>query len=306
MNAFVLFSGSREGMQGKDASKALHPLEGRPIFLYILKALDQVRSIDQIVVIGPQKMIMDAIERSLPDALFEKRIVVLNKKARLFENIQNMYEGSPSVRKETTDLCVLPQIVPPPALFLPAEIPLVTTQEIEAFISGSDLSEYDTCLGVTREETLGLFHPEGEKPGFGLKGFSVKGEAYRMTHLHLVRPDHLNGVATIQKIYEGRHVPIPGNRTCLLSEIIDLFASETTAPAKAAQAKTRFNLIETIPCGGAVKVDDDESYRIMSLRFNEWRSALTQKKDDEGDTPICPLSGHICKDALSQEAFESE
>ncbi len=295
MNAFVFFSGSRDGAQGEEAFKAFFPVEGRPMFLYVLKALDQVRSIDQIVVIGPQKKIMGAIERSLPDALFEKSIVVLDQKAQLFENVQEVYERSPTVCQDTTGLSMLPSS-DPPALFLPAEIPLVTTQEIEAFISGSDLSEYESCLGVARDETLGLFHPQGENPGFRLKGMPVKGEAYQMTHLHLIRADDLKGVATAQKIYENRLATTSGKRTCLLSEFINAFATEVTAPEESAQVKTRFKLVETTPSGGAVKVDDEESYRTLSLRFSEWRSALMQKKEGSGETAICPSSGHICKD----------
>jgi len=295
MNAFVLFSGSRGRAQGKESPLALSPLEGQPLFLYVLKALDQVRGIDQIVVIGPQKMIMAAIERSLPDALFEKTIVVLNEKAPLFENVRKTCEGSAPVPRETTDLTVLRQPAPP-ALFLPAEIPLLTTEEIEAFLSGLDFSEYVSCLAVAREETLELFHPQGEKPGFRLKGTPVKEAVYRMTHLHLVRPDDLSGVEMIQNIYGNYYAPNSGDRPCLLSEFIDYPASETIDPEKPARVKIRFNLVETIPGGGALRVNDDESYRVMSLRFKEWQSLLMRNKENEGETAICPLSGHICKE----------
>ncbi len=305
MDAFVLFRGSREGAQGGEVPRVLFPLEGRPLFLYVLKALDSVRGIEQIVVIGPQKMIMAAIERSLPDVLFEKKIVVLNEKAGLFENVQQVHEGSVPVGQEMTDLSVLRQPAPP-ALFLPAEIPLVTTEEIEAFLSAADLSEYESCLGVAREETLELFHPQGEKPGFKLKGKSVKGEVYRMTHLHLVRPDHSKGVETLQKFYNDPLAPIPGDRTCSLRKFIDYSASKMTGPERSVALKTQLKLVDTTPGGGAVKVDDDESYQIVSLRFREWQSSLMPKKEGEEEISICPLSGHICKEGQFQGVIESE
>lgn len=289
-----MFGKRGDGVKGEDAYRALLPLEGRPIFLYVLKALDHVRSVNQIVIIGPQKRIMTAIERSLPDALFEKKIVVLNEKAHLFENVRQVYEGS-SDQTEQTDLSVLRQL-DPPALFLPAEIPLVTTQEVETFLTDSDLSEYTSCHGVAGEETLGLFHPQGEKPGFSLKGLPVEGEAYRMTHLHLVRPNQQEAVEMIQKIYNDCNGLPSGNMTCSLSRLIDYSASEMTGPEKPAEIKTRFNLVEITPGGGAVRVEDDESCRTMEMRFKEWQSSLMNRKEDDGKTAICPLSGHICKD----------
>ncbi len=48
----------------------------------------------------------------------KKKIVVLNEKAGLFENVQQVHEGSVPVGQEMTDLSVLRQPAPP-ALFLP-------------------------------------------------------------------------------------------------------------------------------------------------------------------------------------------
>lgn len=133
-------------------NKALLHLEGYPLFIHVLKALDGVPEIARIFIIGPKKM-MEEIEQALPYTLFVKKIEVLEQRNSLIENILAAYSHSLPGYQDGMDIHRLTH-GDPPGLFLPADIPLVTSAEIREFITKSDMKQYDYCLGVTPEEAL--------------------------------------------------------------------------------------------------------------------------------------------------------
>ncbi|MDC4226920.1 MAG: NTP transferase domain-containing protein [Candidatus Manganitrophus sp.] len=80
MDAFVLAGDRGASHQILGMNKALLHLEGYPLFIHVLKALDGVPEIARIFIIGPQKKMMEEIERALPYTLFVKKIEVLEQK----------------------------------------------------------------------------------------------------------------------------------------------------------------------------------------------------------------------------------
>ena len=101
MNAFILAGDRGRSRQVGGMNKAFLLLEGRPVLLYVLMALDRVRGIDQVYVVGPRKEIMGVIEKALPDALFSKKIEVLEQKNSLLENILYGYTDRPRLPVQT-------------------------------------------------------------------------------------------------------------------------------------------------------------------------------------------------------------
>jgi 2-C-methyl-D-erythritol 4-phosphate cytidylyltransferase len=61
--ALLLCAGKGERL-GLDVPKALAPLAGRPLFSYALETLEQCKAIDSIVVVGPAKLLREALAAS--------------------------------------------------------------------------------------------------------------------------------------------------------------------------------------------------------------------------------------------------
>lgn len=321
MNAFVLAGDQGARQQICGVNKAFLMLEGRPLLIHVLAALDQVQSIGRIYVVGPRKEIMAVIERALPEVLFTKKIEVLQQKDSLVENILSAYAHSLPGYRDGIDPRRLPH-ADEPGLFMPADIPFVTASEIEAFIAGADMERYDYCLGVTPEEALVPFYPQGEKPGIKLAYLYIKDKAYRMNNLHLARPYRIGVGGCVQRMYDHRHQRYFGNRFRIAAEILKsprwpkglfyyLLAQAATFSMNAglspiaslcrrflraesverevsAFLQTRFKAVETGIGSAALDVDDEESYRIICRSFKEWQARFA-RSDAEKSGAVCPF-----------------
>ena len=326
MNAFVLAGDQGEKGRICGINKAFLALEGRPLLIHVLNALDTVETIDRIYVIGPQKEIMAAIEKALPEILFTKKIEVLQQKGSLVENILSAYACSLPGYQEGVDPRRLPQ-ADEPALFLPADIPFLIPSEIEAFIAKCDMEKADYCMGVTQEEALTPFYPRQDKPGVRFPYLYLKGQSYRMNNLHLARPYRVGAGGYVQKMYDHRYQKYIGNRLRIALEIFKtprwpkallfyLLAQGTvfsmqagllsaaaffrrflTLPAVEKEAsfflKTRFKAVETDIGSAALDIDDEETYKTFSLLFREWRTyfeRFAKTKENE----FCPFETEAC------------
>lgn len=210
MDAFVLAGDRGASHQILETNKAFLKLEGYPLFIHVLKALDGVPEIARIYIIGPQKKMMEEIERALPYTLFMKKIEVLEQKNSLIENILAAYSHSLPGYQDGVDIHQLKHD-DPPGLFLPADIPLITSSEIQEFLSKSDMNRFDYCLGVTPEEALIPFYPKADQPGMKMPYVYTRDQAYRLNNLHLARPLRIGAGRDIQQLYDHRYQKYLGN-----------------------------------------------------------------------------------------------
>ncbi|MBI3803347.1 MAG: NTP transferase domain-containing protein [Nitrospirae bacterium] len=327
MNAFVLAGDRGASHQILGMNKALLPLEGYPLFLHVLRALDRVAAINQIYLIGPQKKMMAEIERALPYVLFTKKIEVMEQKESLIENILAVYMRSLPGYEEGVD----PQKLNhgnPPGLFLPADIPLITPAEIESFLLRSDMNRYDYCLGFTPEAALTPFYPTADQPGIEMAYLYLRDKIYRMNNLHLVKPFRIGAGRAVQQMYDHRYQRYLGNRLRLSLQILRtptwlrgfgyyLLAQGATLFAQAGWnrwasffrrplsveavekevsrfLKTRFKAVETELGGAALDIDDELTYRTISARFREWRDYLARFDRPGTRDSSCSLKTEAC------------
>lgn len=327
MDAFVLAGDRGASHQILGMNKAFLKLEGYPLFIHVLKALDEVAEIDRIYIIGPQKKMMEEIERALPYTLFLKKIEVMEQRNNLIENILAVYGRSLPGYQDGMDIHQLDH-GHPPALFLPADIPLVTSAEIRGFISKSDMKQYDYCLGVTPEEALTPFYPTADQPGMKMAYVYLRHQAFRLNNLHLARPLRIGAGRDIQNMYDHRYQKYLGNRIRITLEILKrpgwlnvltayllaqgaVFFAQYNRPGLAAFFRrpltlpkveremdrflgTRFKVVETTIGGAALDIDDEASYRTLSARFREWREYLARFNQGEGGGASCPLRREAC------------
>jgi len=314
MNAFVMAGDRRSSFCVSGMNKALLPLAGCPIFLHVLMALDRVQAIRKIYIVGPQMEIVDALKKAKPAISLTQKVEVLEQRESLIDNIAYAYAHAMS--KDFDSDRPTPNFVErPPALFLPADIPLVTHTEIEMFLSASDMKQYDYCLGVTSEPVLARFYPTKQnRSGIRMSYLYLKEKAYRMNNLHLVRPDKIGSKESVQTIYHHRYQKYLSNRLQIALGILladqslsirlrgilyyllalgTLFFSETglntlsrlcrqRLSVKAVEdwisqlLKTRFKSVETTLGGAAMDIDDEATYQTISLSFQKWQDDLMQ------------------------------
>ncbi len=311
MDAVVLAGDRGKTRKVLGAEKAFLTLAGRPLLRHVLAALDGARSIDRVYVIGPKERLESVL------ALFPERTkpwVVLEQQETLLANALSAYDSTladearrgdrPSSQPRATETDS------PPALFVPADVPLLTSLEVEAFIARSDMNRADYCIGMTREEALARFYPETDRPGVRMAYLHTKEGAYRMNNLHLVRPRKVGAADRIQTAYNLRHQREIGNTLQTLRNIIRgiplsqglllyalarcavWFSKSGIGPLLAAcrnrlsvaaveqllsrLLQTRVSIVETPFGGGAIDIDDDATYATLTSRHAEWYKWLSR------------------------------
>ncbi|MEK7703044.1 MAG: nucleotidyltransferase family protein [Nitrospirota bacterium] len=344
MNA-ILFAGDQKAVYLHGVNKAFLPLEGVPLFIHVLSALNQAPSIETVYIIGPRKQIMNELEKALPFFLFAKKIKVLEQKETLFENIMSAYaEASSGVGSATFQF----GLNAPPVLFLPADIPLVTGNEIESFILTSDMDQYDYCMAVTSAEHLKQFYPKpgvgehlarAKEPGIKMPYLYLKDETYRISNLHIARLSYSKALSMIQTIYTHRHQKNILNRIGMffvllktdhakrllwfyllaqgaalssrfgLSLIATLFRKSLQLGRVEKEVSSllgmRFKSIE-LNCGGAaLDIDDEATYQTINLVFNQWHAKLLQEIPEESTKAHCPFQAQ-CHDHEQPHEHEHE
>jgi GTP:adenosylcobinamide-phosphate guanylyltransferase len=308
----ILLAGDKKGARTLcGVNKAFLSLNGWPLFIHVLAALDRASHVDAIFIIGPRKQLMEAVEKALPTFFFSKKIEVLEQRESLLENLSYAYE----------EAIKMPMRNGPPALFVPSDIPLVTGGEIDAFISNADMNRFDYCLGVTPSDSLKPFYPTLTRPGIKMAYLYLNDQVYRMNNLHLARPASLLAGPMIQTIYNHRHQKSPWNRIAMS---IVLLMEKRAMPvflfyflAQAAVLLSRFGLhrfaaffrrflsrsdvegaisgflgirfavVETVEGGAALDIDDETTYKTISSVFLKWHDLLTSHQSVEH----CPFEG---------------
>ena len=300
MNAILLAGDRKAANRLCGMNKAFLLLEGWPLFIHVLTALSQSLRIETIYIIGPRKAIMEYLEKALLSFVFTKKIEVLEQKETLLENIVCTYRHASFGQNDQ------------PVLFLPADIPLVTGQEIDTFISMSDMDQYDYCLGVTSQEHLKRFYPKLNDPGITMPYLYLKDHIYRMNNLHIARLTCKTAGSIIQTIYNHRRQKYIWNRAGMvyallkagharfllllyllaqaavllsrfsLHRIAKLFRKPLSLHRVekefSALMRMRFKAVETNLGGAALDIDDESTYKTIALVFRKWREALMPKQ----------------------------
>jgi GTP:adenosylcobinamide-phosphate guanylyltransferase len=312
MNAIILAGDRESALPFCGMNKAFLLLEGWPLFIHVLTALNQAKNIDTIYIVGPRKAIMEALEKSLSAFLFTKKIEVLEQKKTLLENSIYAYQYA-SAGKPPND----------PALFMPADIPLVTAYEIDTFIAMSDMRQYDYCLGMASEEHLTQFYPRQKEIGIKMPYLYLRDQVYRMNNLHIARLPSNHSNAMLQTIYKHRRQKNIWNRIKMVSALVKiknarpLLFSYFLAQGAVLSARfglhrmarlfrkslrleqvekeissllqMRFKAIEVNSGGAALDIDDASSYKIMVSAFRKWHEALMSKQPEHRLHEACPF-----------------
>jgi len=305
-DAILVAGESKYSYKVRNQYKALLKIKERYCIQYVLEALQQVPSIDNIYVIGPRKQLDAAFQKAKIDLDQPKRITILEQKSNLLENVWHAFLASLPTNSNDHS-ADLEAYADKAVLVVPCDSPLITAYEITYFIEQCRLEDYDYILGLTTEEAMEYFYPGKGRPGIKMAYLHMKERNYRINNLHMVRPARVHHRVHINKMYEYRYQKrlinmlllalyllriqplrnfglIFGMQFSLISAKLNLPRLTTIfkrwVPRKDLETtisqilKTRFASLEVPYPGAALDIDNDQSYEILKSQFDRWRSYL--------------------------------
>lgn len=288
-------------------SKVYLEVESRPLVARVVDVLQQVPEIDEVFVIGNAERLQGVFTESVIAGL-SKPLHILEQFRNLFENCWESYRralpGAPAEGRDPAGADLDFQV-----LYLSADLPFATPQEISDFIQKGQAIDADYALGLVPSESLDAFLP-AEPGGVGIEVayFNMREGRLRQSNLHLARPGRMGARELIEEMYEHRHQRRLWNMLVLGYK---LFASDgggmrvaffyslihlggladrwgwhriadwfrkintlaRTEDSISRILKTKYRFVLTDVGGCAIDVDTEEEYDAVKARFQEWFEA---------------------------------
>jgi hypothetical protein len=299
--------GAAKAIRGE--SKAYLAVGERSLVADAVAVLQRVPEVSEVMVVGNAERLAKVLgEDAALRAGLRKPLTIVPQFRNLYENAWETYRRLlPGAPPEGRDPAT-PADAEQPVLYLSADLPFATAQEISAFVRQSLASGVDYALGLVTEEAMEGFYPEPDKPGIRMAYFNVREGRVRQSNLHLVRPAKLGNRHYVEEMYENRYQRqlgsvlrigwrILGRRggglSVLLSFLLMHLAGlldrwglrrladrlrwhldlERVGGYCGRLLDTTFRFIVTEAGGCAVDIDNDEDFDIARQRFREWRAA---------------------------------
>jgi GTP:adenosylcobinamide-phosphate guanylyltransferase len=207
VNVVILAGDRKASLLVEDDNKAFLKVNNIPCIIYTLKAFLESEKAGNIVIVGPSSRLKKTLkEYKIPE---NSRIKIIEQRESLIENCEEGYIASLDNLSEPygTDIKSLDRekYKEFPVLMSSCDIPIITPEEIDEFITAADTSKYDYYIGLCSEEVLKHYYPDNENPGMMLNYFHVKEGNYRVNNLHLVKPLKIERLEYIERMYELRY-----------------------------------------------------------------------------------------------------
>jgi len=181
-------------------SKAHLTISGEPLFIHALKALATADHVRRIFVIGDKQRLDQAINSFYKG---KKPVITLEQWAHLVDNVWNGFLATIDGYKDGAENN--PDIANRVVFALPCDAPLISSEEVDDFISRADMDKYDYVVGLTPKESLEKYYPTDEKPGIKMAYMHFREGLYRINNLHMARPFAFKNRTAIQQLYDARY-----------------------------------------------------------------------------------------------------
>jgi hypothetical protein len=290
-------------------SKPYLELEGRTLVEHTVAALQRVPEVSEVWVVGNAERLGAVLGRESFRRELRKPLHVVPQFRNLYENAWQTYRrllpGAPPEGRDP----VSPADLDTQALYLSADLPFATPQEISEFVRRGQELGCDYALGLVTEESMEGFYPVTPGgPGIHMAYFNLREGRFRQSNLHLVKPAKLGNRHYVEDLYEHRYQREFGHIAALAWRLLrseqgglrlmlsyalmhmagladrhgfrrtaDLLRRGLALPriesTCGALLRTGFRFVVTDVGGCAVDIDNEPDYDIAKLRFEEWRKA---------------------------------
>lgn len=201
----IILAGDRtasNNFAGKN--KLLLEVNGIPLLMHVLSALDDVQRVDRIFIVGPEREIEALLANNSVLLDCHTTVHILEQSNTAYENFWSAFVDSidsykPGIEKE--DATVADKVV----LVVPSDIPFVSAAEINEFLDGCNMHRFDYCIGATAETRMQRFLPTADKPGIEMSYLHLDCASLRLNNLHLIRPFSVMHRHYIETAYELRY-----------------------------------------------------------------------------------------------------
>ena len=205
LNAVLLAGDRRGSIQVCHENKAFLLLRGVPLFIHVLRALQESEEIKNVVIVGPSDRLQLALEQHGTGQHDQHRVLIVEQRDNMIENFKAGFLASLGLPDVSFQSLRGSEYAETPVLVAPCDIPLLTPDEVDEYIQGSNLHEYDYSIGVTSEKVLSYFHPQKDRPGIRMIYFHVREGLMRHNNLHIGKPLKFDHLDYIEKMYEWRY-----------------------------------------------------------------------------------------------------
>jgi GTP:adenosylcobinamide-phosphate guanylyltransferase len=309
-------------------SKPYLQLAGRTLVEHTVATLQRVPEVSEVWVVGNA----ERLERTLASESFQRE---LRKPLRIVPQFRNLYENAwqtyrrvlPGAGPEGRDP-VSPEDADTIVLYLSADLPFATPQEISEFVRRSLDVGCDYALGLVTEEAMeGFYPPAPDEPGIQMAYFNLREGRFRQSNLHLVRPAKLGNRHYVEDLYEHRyqkefwHIVALAWRLLRSEEgglrilvyyglmhlasladrrgwrrLADWLRRGITLPRVEATCgallRTGFRFVVTDVGGCAVDIDNEPDYDTAKIRYEDWRKAQRARAESlYGPLPLPAVAG---------------
>jgi len=186
-------------------SKPYLLLAERPLVAHVVAMLQRVPEVSEVWVVGNAERLEAVL--GAPDVRAElvKPLHVVPQFRNLYENAWETYRRLlPGAGIDGRDPG--PEDADQPVLFLSADLPFATPQEVSAFVRQGLEAGCDYALGLSTEEAMRDFYPEQPgAPGIRMAYFNLREGRFRQSNLHLVKPARLGNRHYVEEMYEHRY-----------------------------------------------------------------------------------------------------
>ncbi len=301
-------------------SKVYLEIDGRPLVAHVVLTLQRVPEISSVWVVGDADRLRAVFAREDVARELRKPLHVVPQFRNLYENAWQTYRRlQPGAGPEGRD--PTPEEADRPVLYLSADLPFATPQEISAFVRRGLDYGCDYALGLVTEESMEPFYPPAPgEVGIHMAYFNLREGRFRQSNLHLAKPARLLNRHYVEDMYEHRYqrqfwqivglawrllrTEQGGVRTVFyyglmhLAAIADRWGLRRLADwlrrgislsrVEAAlgsllRASTRFVVTDVGGC--AVDIDNEEDFDAARQRYAEWR----KQQEARGEALYGPL-----------------
>ena len=290
-------------------NKAFLKVGGQALIRYVVNALVDAESIDQIFVVGPAEEMLEEL------AGFSPRVRVIAQRGKMLSNCWAGIEASEDRHRYDPAMPVQDR----PLLIISCDLPLVTARSIDDFVSRcarvdkTSENPYAILVGVVDEPGVKPFHPTGGKLGIKRPFVELECGRLRLANIYVGRPRHLSHQEILQTGFSHRKAKDWRNVVALT---FNFFKSQggwhaawmsmrVQLTLKLSKSKGRWyrrlkkgNTAERVeksvsdalggptkivitPFGGlSLDVDDQEDFRILDACYEDW-AAITAAVDTD-------------------------
>ena len=302
----VVLAGNRGASRNFMArNKNLLLVNGRPILVHVLDALQQVERVGRMVVVGSQDEIASLVAGYSAECGWQKPMEVIEQKQTL---IENGWSGFCHIIGEEVPLGSMPvdkTLQDTRVMFMAGDLPLVTPVEINEFLDGCFRVDADYYCGVTEATNLARFSPYQGKPGLSMAYLHLASGSYRLNNMHLARPFKVGNLTYLQRGYQARYQKQPINilksihdlwsthglgmkpvflylrlQCCVLLQALKLrrlldwtrrsITQKKVTDLACTILQTRVTAVVTTHAGAAIDVDNQRDYETICLRYDEF------------------------------------